>query len=397
MPPLWTGHKVPSDVPAPRPAALAPAPTPEDLYWAEADAVFRAWDELGLPGGGAEVRAVVAEDLAVLSPQPAVSSVDPAAALPAPTVDSPMAAPTPAPAPVPTPDSAPSPAIPATAAAAAVGEAASEADAHADELKHHPEWQKIQTIRGALANVWDVMKEKAGPAWSRLTNDIRFQGFWKTISIRACEAISEQATALADRLRPGLPSAEALLKLSDATLTYSTVASAGPAPAPAQQAKPDAPEPSRQRLVGRDAPPPYASREEAMQAGQGVMERFQEWIKSPMGQACLESGHARVAAFREAWTTLPPHDGPPGPAVGAYGKVGESAHELLRVAVSSARYAPGDLRALQGLAQAAERHSARLSTTLPPGAIRPTPAPTTPTPQVAMPAATPARTSRASL
>ncbi|MDX2395260.1 hypothetical protein NJL88_35445 [Streptomyces sp. DK15] len=206
-------------------------------------------------------------------------------------------------------------------------------DAHADELKHHPEAQEIETIRGALGRVWNLMKEKAGSDWSRLTNDIRFQGFWKTISIRACEAISERATALADRLRPDLPSAEALLKLSDATLTYSAAASAEPAPAPAQQATADAPGPSTQRLVGRDAPSPYATREDAMRAAQDVAARFQEWIKSPMGEAVVASGHIRVAEFRDAWTQLPAHDGPPGPAVGAYEKVGERAQALLRVAV----------------------------------------------------------------
>ncbi|MGW7064738.1 hypothetical protein ACWGHM_40465 [Streptomyces sp. NPDC054904] len=269
-------------------------------------------------------------------------------------------------------------------------------DAHADELKHHPEAQEIETIRGALGRGWNLMKEKAGPAWSRLTNDIRFQGFWKTLSIRAREAISERATALADRLRPGLPSAAALLKLSDATLTYSAAASAEPAPAPAQQATADAAEPSMQRLVGRDAPSPYATREDAMRATQEVAARFQEWIKSPMGEAVVASGHIRVAEFRDAWMQLPPHDGPPGPAVGAYEKVGERAQALLRVAVSSARHAQGDLRALRGLAQAAEQHSARLSTTLPPGATRPIPAATS-TPQVAVAVAAPARTSRASV
>lgn len=58
-------------------------------------------------------------------------------------------------------------------AANAVETAEAEVDAHAESLKDHPEWQRIQTVRGALGHVWDVMKEKAGPSWENLKADIR--------------------------------------------------------------------------------------------------------------------------------------------------------------------------------------------------------------------------------
>lgn len=126
-------------------------------------------------------------------------------------------------------------------AGAGVATALAGADTHADRLKDHPEWQRIQTVRGALGHVWDVMKEKAGPYWENLKADVRFQGFWKAASIRACEAISSSASTLARRLQGDLPAADALLKLSDATLTYSN-APARAEPGLAPSAKPVAKE-----------------------------------------------------------------------------------------------------------------------------------------------------------
>ncbi|MFG2754761.1 hypothetical protein [Streptomyces xanthophaeus] len=97
----------------------------------------------------------------------------------------------------------------------------SRARSHAGHLADHPEWQRIQTVRDALRHVRDVLKEKAGSTWEYLRADARFQGFWRTMSVHACETISVQAAALANRLEPGtgdLPTADALLKLSGATL-----------------------------------------------------------------------------------------------------------------------------------------------------------------------------------
>ncbi|MFB7467056.1 hypothetical protein ACFCZ1_26775 [Streptomyces sp. NPDC056224] len=390
---------------------------PDSVDWPEFEEALAAWDELGLVVPAAEVRAAVAADVAVLSQR----AESPAAAEPAPVAGAPggpdpavpVAAPAspvtpPAPAAAPaspaTPASPPAPAVaPAVSdAEAAVGTALAGADAHAESLEGHPEWQRIQSVRGALGHVWDVMKEKAGAYWDTLRADVRFQGFWKTAAIRACEAISVHAAALANRLRPGtgdLPAADALLRLSDATITYSTVAAAEAASTPARpvaENAPDAAEPAMQRLVERRTPTAYATRDDAVRAAEEVTARFQKWINTPMGQEAVGSSHMRVMAFRDAWRQLPPHDSGPGPAVGPYGAVAERAQALVAIAVRSARFAPADVQALQGLAQAAENHSARLSVTLPPGTARPAQRAAAPAPRVATPTAPAARTPRAS-
>ncbi|MER6314446.1 hypothetical protein ABT237_11835 [Streptomyces sp. NPDC001581] len=268
-------------------------------------------------------------------------------------------------------------------------------------MKDHPEWQRIETIRGALRHVWEVMKEKAGSSWETLRADVRFQGFWKTASIRACEAISVLAAAGANRLRHGtgdLPAVDALRRLSDVTGTYSTVAAAEPTRAPAATAlsAPGVATTSMQRLVDRRPPVAYATRDDALRAAEEVTARFEKWIRSPMGQEVAGSRHTRVAAFRDAWLRLPPpRDAASGPAVGSYGQVADQAQALVTLAVRSARFAAADVQALQGLAQAAEKHSARLSVTLPPGAARAAPRVAAPA-QVATPATPAARPSRAS-
>ncbi|MEU9321912.1 hypothetical protein [Streptomyces sp. NPDC048295] len=110
-------------------------------------------------------------------------------------------------------------------AAATVNTALQEADRHAPALKDLPEWQQLQTVRGAAAHLWDVIKEEAGPYLEQLADDVRVQWFWRTVSVRSCETIAHWAQAGADRLRngatrPELPTAEALLKLSGAALAY---------------------------------------------------------------------------------------------------------------------------------------------------------------------------------
>lgn len=333
--------------------------------WPEHEDVWAAWDEICTSVPAAEVRAAVAADVAVLNQKaknPAAGE-PPATASPLPRV---------------------------AEAAAAVDTATAVADSHAESFKDHPEWQRVQTVRGALRHMWDVMKEKAGLYWENLRADVRFQGFWRTVTVRACEAISVQAAALADRLRSGtgdLPAADALLKLSDTTLTYSTVAEAQPlralVPVPAME--PDAVA-LMQRLVERKTPTAYATREDAVRAAAEVTAHFQTWITSPMGQKLAGSDHRRVTAFRDAWQQLPPHDSGPGPAVGPYGDVAERANALVTLAVGSGRFAPGDLQALQALAQAADNHAARLAVTLPPGTPKPVPTAAAAPPAVAVPA-----------
>ncbi|MFF4010625.1 hypothetical protein [Streptomyces sp. NPDC001717] len=285
----------------------------------------------------------------------------------------------------PEPPDAPTPAsspIAPEAAATALDIAAAEADTHTSKLADHPEWQHIQTIRGALRHLWDLTKEQANSHWEALRADFRFQGLWKTASIRACEAISAYAATLAHRLQGDLPTAAALLKLSDAALTYSTVTAAEPTPSPPSAAA--------------SPPLPYATRDDAVRAAREVTTRFQAWTATPMGQDLVGSGHRRVNAFRDAWQQLPPHDTAPGRAAGPYGDVTETAKALLTAATKAARFAPADLQTLQALATAADTHAARLSVTLPPGTSTPPRRAVPPAPRVAAPAPPTARTPRAS-
>ncbi|MFD8415502.1 hypothetical protein ACFV2Q_27695 [Streptomyces sp. NPDC059650] len=106
--------------------------------------------------------------------------------------------------------------------AAAVNEALRQADTRAPDLHDLPEWQRIQTLRGAFGHLWKVMKERAGDRFDQLLSDRRVGGFFRQISVRACEKIGDWAHSAADRLRgrDRLPSAEALLHLGDAAFTY---------------------------------------------------------------------------------------------------------------------------------------------------------------------------------
>ncbi|MEU8526635.1 hypothetical protein AB0C77_13745 [Streptomyces sp. NPDC048629] len=303
----------------------------------------------------------------------------------------------------------------------AVNAALEQADQHADVLRDSPEWQRIQTIRGAVGHLWDLFKEKAGGQyWDALREDVRFRGWWKTVAIRAVEAIGRFAYQRAEILRRStageFPSADALMQLSDAALAYSTpppatrpepeggdteVPSAkddasveqatapdgrpaAPSVRPARRldekasldtqqaavpggkaAVSDAREPHASKRT--DDPRPYADRYEAVKATNEVHKTFQGWLHTPMGQELVHSDHPRVAAFREAWQRLPEDRlaAGPGPAAGPYGDVAVRAQELVKAAESSGRFAQADMAALQTLAAAAGMHGARLSVTLP--------------------------------
>jgi hypothetical protein len=106
-------------------------------------------------------------------------------------------------------------------------------DTYATELRELPEWQQIQTVRGAWSHLWRVIRERAGEHFDQLRTDGRVGEFFRKMSLRVCERIAQWAQACAERLRrdgdrpgPGdnnraLPSAEALLRLGDAALSYS--------------------------------------------------------------------------------------------------------------------------------------------------------------------------------
>ncbi|MFI9206468.1 hypothetical protein [Streptomyces sp. NPDC053048] len=282
------------------------------------------------------------------------------------------------------------------AAAEAVNAALDKVDQHTTTgLRDSTEWQRLQTIRGAARHLWDMLKEKAGAFWNSLREDTRFQGFWKTVSIRVCEKIAELATAGAEKIRRStagdLPTADALMALSDTSLAYSTAARAStpqalpkaqadvqqaaeaeqvkadtgvqqpPAQAQSAPAEPQKAPPAK----GPAGPLPYASKDEAVQASTEVVQHFRTWVESPMGKELVASKHPRLIAFKNAWESLPPAELPtgPGPATVPYGEVSKTARALWRKAAESGRFADADLKTLRAIADSAGAHSKRLAKT----------------------------------
>lgn len=93
---------------------------------------------------------------------------------------------------------------PGTAAdqdAAAVNRALAAADQHQDALHTTPEWQDIQTVRGAARNLRQAIARQTGAHFEKIMGDGRVQAWWKKTSIRICERIAKLATRAADRLR----------------------------------------------------------------------------------------------------------------------------------------------------------------------------------------------------
>ncbi|MFJ3519831.1 DEAD/DEAH box helicase family protein [Streptomyces sp. NPDC090131] len=89
--------------------------------------------------------------------------------------------------------------------AAAVNRALAAADQHRAALYATPEWQEIQTVRGAVRNLWEAIKRQTGVHFQQLMGDGRVQAWWKKTSIRICERIANLATRAADRLRGQAP------------------------------------------------------------------------------------------------------------------------------------------------------------------------------------------------
>ncbi|NBM19897.1 hypothetical protein [Streptomyces sp. GC420] len=105
--------------------------------------MLQAWDE-HVPvhvAAGDEVRAAVSGDLDAID-RPA---------------GEPMAAPT-----APSAEGADRPGPTTQDAADAVNAALRELDEHAGGITHHPDWQRLQTVRGAARHLWDTLREKAG-------------------------------------------------------------------------------------------------------------------------------------------------------------------------------------------------------------------------------------------
>ena len=300
--PLWTG---PAETSGPEEGR------PLDVV-AEFAAVQEAWDE-HVPaekGTGADLFATVEDELQRLEAlfAEAVAKLNP------PT----EAAPAPAPA---TEAQQPAPAAPAAAAPAepekapdrdpqqsadGVNAALREADTHAHALQDLPEWQRIQSVRGAFGHLMHVMKERAGEHFDKLMADGRVSDFVRRVSIKVCDKVAGWAQAAADKLRDSgdlgaerggeLPSAEALLRLGDAALDYRGPRRAGgggtPPPANGAAAPVDIP---AMRKMGEalNKPLPGAKRGVSAAAARGRSTTTKRGKKPASGGSAEQAGHLR--------------------------------------------------------------------------------------------------------
>ncbi|MGW3415603.1 hypothetical protein [Streptomyces sp. NPDC000888] len=229
--PLWTGPEAsPADA-----AVTEPPAGPMDVR-AEFQAVMDAWNEHVPPENGT-AQDLVAEldaDLTTLqrSFAEAVAPVAPAEPSAAPDRTDTAAV-----------ESAEAvAAAPVPQQAAAVNAALQQADTHAAALQDFPEWQKIQTVRGAVGHLFRVMKERAGEHFDRLMGDGRVSEFFRKVSISACEKVAGWAQAGADRLRrrgegkeSDAPAADALRDVADAAAAYSSPGGGRSGPPPASR------------------------------------------------------------------------------------------------------------------------------------------------------------------
>ncbi|MFE4539678.1 hypothetical protein ACFRKB_32210 [Streptomyces scopuliridis] len=212
--PLWTG---PEASPANTPATEPPA-GPMDVR-AEFQAVLGAWDE-HVPSANGTAQDLVAELNASLDTlqRAFAEAVTPAAPAEPSTVT--------APADTTTEGAA---AAPVAQQADAVNSALQQADTHAAALQDSLEWQKIQTVRGAVGHLVRVMRERAGEHFERLMGDNRVGEFFRKVSINVCDRVAGWAQAAADRLRrrgegktSDAPAADALRDVADAASAYSS-------------------------------------------------------------------------------------------------------------------------------------------------------------------------------
>jgi len=256
------------------------------------------------------------------------------------------------------------------------------ADAQADAYRSLLAWQKIQQIRQATRHLWETAREKAGAYWDNLNQDVRWQGFRKTVAIRSTDAIARWALAGAgilsrqdDEGRRDLPGAAALRHLSRAASNYSASLRGRPdddalttgyndVAAASQQIRGDL----QGRILDRE-PDPYRSPEEALAASGQVREALAAWQETEAGQQLQRSGIPEAAALSGALRSLPTAlpDGT-GPAAGPLGEAAEAAKALAAAARVSGTFAESDLEKLDAFAIRADDHAGRLSFTVPSGA-----------------------------
>ncbi|MEV6147036.1 DEAD/DEAH box helicase family protein [Streptomyces sp. NPDC051992] len=309
--PLWTGPAEDSGPEEDRPL---------DVF-ADFAAVREAWDELvpAEKGTGADLFATVEDELQRLEtlfadavaklnppaePQPAPEAEPALEAEPAPasaTEGQQPAEPAAAPA-------AAAPAEPEKAeadrdpqqSAEAVNTALREADAHAPALQDLPEWQRIQSVRGAFGHLMHVMKERAGEHFGKFMADSRVSNFVRRLSIAACEGVAGWAQAAADKLRGPdergeLPSAEALLRLGDAALDYRGPRRAGGGTPPSTNGAADPADIPAMRKMGEalNKPLPGAKRGVSAAAARGRSTTTKRGKKPAPGGSTEQAGHLR--------------------------------------------------------------------------------------------------------
>ncbi|MCX4682553.1 hypothetical protein OG413_46065 [Streptomyces sp. NBC_01433] len=265
--PLWTGPEAPTaDT-----AATEPPAGPMDVR-AEFQAVMDAWNEHVPQENGTAQDLVAALDADLTTLQRAFAeAVTPAA----PAEPSAIKERTDTDA----EKSTEATAAPVPQQAAAVNSALQQADAHAAALQDSPEWQKIQTVRGAVGHLVRVMRERAGEHFDRLMGDNRVDGFFRKVSINVCEKVAGWAQAAADRLRrrgegkeADAPAADALRNVADAAADYSSPGGgrSGPPPASRDTASTTVDIPAMRKMgEALDRPMPGAAKRVSAAAARG--------------------------------------------------------------------------------------------------------------------------------
>ncbi|MFF8280033.1 hypothetical protein ACF05T_28720 [Streptomyces lateritius] len=193
--------------------------------------------------------------------------------------------------------------------AAAVNVTLRQADTHVESLQDLPEWQKIQSVRGAMGHLLTTIRKRAGDQFDRLLADKRASGFLRELSARACDKIAGLAQAAARKLRGddaraderggALPSAEALLRLGDAATTYSAPRGGrgGIPPRPTDRAT-DGPDIPAMRKMGEALakPMPGARPKVSAAAARGRSTTTKRPVKKPAPGSTEQQDHLRRGA-----------------------------------------------------------------------------------------------------
>ncbi|MFI1652141.1 DEAD/DEAH box helicase family protein [Streptomyces avidinii] len=205
--PLWAG-------PEPEEASSVEAEPADSDLLADLSALQEAWAAVLRPEGGAphDLRAALTDEVSALE---LALNGD----LAAPPVATDAAPAEPATGRLAAPAASEASASPE---ASAVNRTLAAADEHQHALRGVPEWQDIQTVRGAARNLWEAIKRQTGDYFEQFMGDSRVQAWWKKTSIRVCERIADLALRAADRLRGAAPEPAACMeRLHEAAEEYS--------------------------------------------------------------------------------------------------------------------------------------------------------------------------------